>query len=276
MRSYRPGQRAVLEAFDGRSRWFVKVVSPVSVADLQHRHNVLGAVLPVPPILAADADGVIVLPEAPGTLLRGLLTRDGLDGTRLPAPSTLQHALDTLPAALMDLPARPTHRHRVAQSARVLQLTADINTEALVDRLHWAATPSATVPVHGDFHDGQLLITEGHLSALIDVDTAGSGERADEWATLLGHLSEVGLQNPRARYYGTAVLAHAERHADPQDLRARTAAVVFGLATGPFRTQRPGWRERTEARLNLAHQWLHRMRDHSSEAPATLMSTRDS
>ncbi len=276
VRAYRPGQRAVLEVSDGVSRWFVKVVTPAAAVDLQHRHTLLGAVLPVPPILATGDDGVIVLPEAPGTLLRALLTRDGWDATTLPAPSTLQRALDTLPGALLQLPARPTHRQRVRQSARVLELTADISTEALVGELYSATTESAKVPVHGDFHDGQLLVAGGHLSALIDVDTAGPGERADEWATLLGHLSVLGLQNPRAHHYGTAVLAHADRHADPDDLRVRTAAVVFGLATGPFRTQRPGWRERTEARLQLAHQWLPHMRDHSSPAPATLMSTRDS
>lgn len=276
VRGYRPGQRAVLEATDGSSRWFVKVVAPSAIADLHHRHTVLGAVLPVPPIVASHCDGLIVLPEAPGTLLRALLTRDGLDGTRLPAPSTLQHALDTLPTALLKLPPRPTHLHRVTHSARVLKLTADVDVREMVDEMHSAATASATQPVHGDFHDGQLLVADGGLSALIDVDTAGPGERADEWATLLGHLSVSGLQNPRARYYGTAVLAHAERQTDPADLHLRTAAVVLGLATGPFRAQRPSWRERTAARIELAQQWISRMRDHSSSPPARLICTGDS
>jgi hypothetical protein len=272
---YRPGQRAVLEATDGSSRWFVKLVAPPAVADLQTRHALLGAVLPVPPIVASHPDGLIVLPEAPGTLLRALLTRDGLDGTRLPAPSTLQHVLDTLPAALLKLPPRPTHLRRVTQSARVLKLTADLDVRGLSDEMHSVAGPSVISPVHGDFHDGQLLVADGHLSALIDVDTAGPGERADEWATLLGHLSVLGQHNPRARSYGTAVLAHAERQTDPVDLNVRTAAVVLGLATGPFRTQRPGWRERTAARIGLAQQWIDRMRDHSSPPPTRLICTRD-
>lgn len=276
VRAYRPGQRAVLEATDGSSRWFIKVVAPAAVADLRARHALLGAVLPVPPIVAFHDDGLVVLPEASGMLLRALLTRDGLDGTRLPAPSTLHHVLDTLPAALLRLPKRPTHLHRVTQSARVLELTADIDVRGLADEMQAAATASDLVPVHGDFHDGQLLVADGHLSALIDVDTAGPGERADEWATLLGHLSVLGLQNPRARYYGTAVLAHAERHTDPADLHLRTAAVVLGLATGPFRTQRPGWRERTSARIDLAQQWMGRMRDHSSRPPTELICTRES
>jgi aminoglycoside phosphotransferase (APT) family kinase protein len=90
-------------------------------------------------------------------------------------------------------------------------------------KFHSAATESVTVPVHGDFRDGQLLVAGGHLGALIDVDTAGPGERADEWARLLGHLSGPGLHN-----YGTAVLVYAERHTDPDDLGVQTAAADRG------------------------------------------------
>lgn len=129
--------------------------------------------------------------------------------------------------------------------------------------------------MHGDFHIGQLLVTDGAISAVIDVDTAGPGDRVDEWATLLAHLSVIGANSPRARRYTDVVLSHAERHVDPEALWFHTAAAVLGLATGPFRTQRPDWKQWTEARIDVAQQWISRVRDHSSWAPATLMPTRD-
>ncbi|CAN5637879.1 hypothetical protein BH11ACT6_BH11ACT6_15500 [soil metagenome] len=278
VRAYRPGQRAVLEVSDSCSRWFVKVVPPVAVAGLQRRHALLSAVLPVPPIVAADADGLIVLAEAPGTLLRHLVSRDAPYGTALPNPKALQQLLDRLPSSLSQLPARVSHLQRVEQSVRVLQLTAGASAllEQVADELRSAPRQQhLEVPVHGDFHDGQLLFDGGRISSVIDIDTAGRGERADEWAALLGHLSVYGLSSPRARSYGAEVLAFASRQVDADDLRLRTAAVVLGLATGPFRTQRPDWRDRTSMRLALAHQWLLEMRINSSAAPAALMSTRD-
>jgi hypothetical protein len=33
------------------------------------------------------------------------------------------------------------------------------------------------------------------------------------------------------------------------------AAVLLGLATGPFRVQQPDWPARTAARLTLAERW---------------------
>jgi hypothetical protein len=191
----------------------------------------------------------------------------------------LHRLLDSLPGELLQMPVRRSHLQRVDQSVRVLRTTVG-PSQALSevhDEMRSASTePQPQVPVHGDFYDGQLLVQHGRISAVIDVDTAGRGERADEWATLLAHLSVFGLTNPRARSYGSEVLAVAERHVDDGDLRLRTAAVVLGLATGPFRTQQPGWTERTAARIGVAHQWLSSMRNNSSSTPATLMSARDS
>lgn len=286
VRAYRPGQRAVLEVGsatdDGGPRWFVKVVRPMAVADLQIRHRLLAEALPVPPVVAGDDRGVLVLPEAPGTVLRQLIAPGG-PTAEIPTPHALQEVLDALPAALTALPRRRGHLQRIADSARVLELTTGGRPElaelahSICDQLQSAATePSGpAVAVHGDFYEAQLLVDDGRISGVIDVDSAGPGERVDEWANLLGHLSVFGLTSPRAAAYGAEVLAHARRHTDPADLCARTAAVVFGLATGPFRTQRDDWPERTTARLELAARWLSSMRTHSSSAPAALIFATD-
>jgi len=283
VRAYRPGQRAVLEigSASGGPRWFVKVVRPALVAELQLRHRLLGATLPVPPVVAADERGLIVLPEAPGTVLRELLATDAA----IPSPQELQDTLDALPATLLELPTGRGHLRRIEDSARVLELTTAANPavperlrNSVADQLRSAADQPAgpVVPVHGDFYEAQLLIEHGRISGVIDVDSAGPGERVDEWANLLGHLSVFGLRTPRAAAYGAEILAHARDHADAEDLAVRTAAVVFGLATGPFRTQRDGWAQRTRERLELAQRWLSSMRTHSSSAPAPLIFATDS
>ena len=283
VRAYRPGQRAVLEigSASGGPRWFVKVVRPALVPELQLRHRLLGAALPVPPVVAADERGLIVLPEAPGTVLRQLLATDAA----IPSPQELQDSLDALPATLLELPTGRGHLRRIEDSARVLELTTAANPavperlrHTVADQLRSAADQPAgpVVPVHGDFYEAQLLIEHGRISGVIDVDSAGPGERADEWANLLGHLSVFGLGTPRAAAYGAEILAHARRHTDAEDLAVRTAAVVFGLATGPFRAQRDGWAQRTRQRLELAQRWLSSMRTHSSSAPAPLIFATDS
>ena len=85
VRAYRPTQRAVLEVRDGDNRWFVKVVRPAELANLRIRHDLLSARLPVPPVLAHASEGIVVLPEASGALLRDQLS-SGSDTAALPAP----------------------------------------------------------------------------------------------------------------------------------------------------------------------------------------------
>jgi hypothetical protein len=115
------------------------------------------------------------------------------------------------------------------------------------------------VPVHGDLYEAQLLVAGGRFSGLLDVDTAGAGLRADDWANLVAHLSVLTLvtqQTKAIRRYGREVLAHAESVHDPADLRARVAAAVVGLATGPFRVLERTWPANTLRRLELATEWL--------------------
>jgi hypothetical protein len=262
-RAYRPAQRAVLEVYDGRQRWFVKVVRPSTVSDLRTRHELTSPHLPVPPVLASTPEGMVVLPEARGTSLRTLIV-DGADA--LPSPAALESTLDVLPAELLALPAHQSHLQRVEHYAGVLRCAADdeptvlSRVDELVDELLAVELePEATVPVHGDFYEGQLLAEGGRVTGVIDMDTAGPGQRSDEWATLLAHLSGLDLDagcRATARQYAAAVIAHADQRVRPRQLRQRTAAALLGLATGPFRVQQDRWPENTAARLELAQSWL--------------------
>ena len=266
-RNYRPAHHAVLEVHDGRFRWFVKVVRPSAVADLCHRHDVACRNVPVPPVLASTPDGLIVLPEGKGTPLRTLVfDRDAA----LPSPEVLESVLDALPEELMMLVPRPSHLQMVDYHTGVLRCAAADELEVLtrvadvVEVLHSVEAQSEEmVPVHGDFYEGQLFADDGRVTAVLDIDTAGPGERSDESATLLAHLSALTLDTAgreTAPGYADAVLAYAERRVPAQQLRQRTAAALLGLAIVPFRVQKHQWPEHTVARLDLAMTWLAKAR----------------
>lgn len=272
VRAYRPTQRAVLEVSDRRHRWFVKVVRPTAVAGLRTRHDLLAPRLPVPPVMAHTMDGMVVLPAVPGTLLRDRLTRHAEPGRAgLPAPAALERLLDALPKDVMHLPSRHTALQRAHDSAEVLRmcveadptvspgLAADLVSAAnrVADEvLSTSPQPGRRVPVHGDFYHNQLLSNGSQITGLLDVDTAGPGERADEWATLLGYLSVLGIAHAPARRYCGEVLGYAGRRVHPRGLRHRTASVVLALAAAPFRARLADWPRHAARRLELADAWL--------------------
>ncbi|MGY2129687.1 hypothetical protein [Blastococcus sp. SYSU DS0617] len=263
LRSYRPGRRAVIEATTGAGSLFLKVVRPVAVARLVERHAVLTGV-PVPPVLAATDDGVVVLPGLTGTPMRDLIAAGG---GGLPDATALDALLDGLPEAAAHVTAvgrsRPGDaRGRAGDHATVLGLVAP-ELRPRLDRLTAvlrAAEPGKhpEVPVHGDFYESQLLVEAGSVVGLLDVDTVGRGHRIDDWATLLGHLAllETILPAPAgAGRYRAELEGAALRRWPATQLRPRVAAVLLGLATGPFRVLQADWAAGTEARIALAERW---------------------
>lgn len=254
VRAYRPGRRAVLAITTGATRWFAKVVPPRELADLRRRHDLLAPCLPVPPLTATTDDGLALMPALPGTSGRTAL-REGLP---VPDAATLENLLDRLPAELRALGRAPDHRRRAQHYAAVLALTAGddgLRAVELAERIAEAEVGDhPVVAVHGDFYEHQLLLDDGAVTGLLDVDTAGPGRRLDDWATLLAHLAIT--DTAPARRWAAHVLDHVRHRFDPAHLRLRVAAAVLGLATGPFRTQRRDWRERTHRRVALAEQWL--------------------
>ena len=71
------------------------------------------------------------------------------------------------------------------------------------------------------------------------------------------------------------MLAFAEHRIDPRDLHRRTAAVVLGLVTGPFRVRLADWPSHAAARLALANAFLEKMRGRSSSTPGILTPARN-
>lgn len=192
----------------------------------------------MPPVLGRTEDGVVVLGGLPGTPMRALLAGDGAD---LPGRTALHALLDH--AAVLGLVA-PELRPRLDRLVGMLR-SADPGEHP-------------EVPVHGDLHESQLLVDDGRVVGLLELDTVGRGHRIDDWASLLGHLvlQESLLPAPAtATRYRTELEAAALRRWPPGKLRPRVAAVLLGLATGPFRVLQRDWRVRTDARITLAEGW---------------------
>lgn len=258
-RAYRPGRRAVIEATTSSARIYLKVVRPSRVAELQARHASMTGHIPVPASHGWSSDlGLVALQAMPGKTMRKALE----SGTRrLPSAGQILDLLDALP----DPPAVATPvagpAARAVDHAELLRTVAPSLADrigALVDAVG-ATTDEPEVPVHGDFHSSQILVRQSDIVGLIDVDTTGAGARVDDLAGLLGHLSTLSLRG-RSRQsidrYATNLVDGFDRVSDPASLRLHTAAVVLGLATGPFRVQETNWPGGVERRIALAERWI--------------------
>ncbi len=260
LRAYRPGRRGVVEVVGGRSRLFIKVVPPAEVAPLQARHALLSAHLPVPRSHGWSKEhGLVVLEAMPGRTLREVLS---LKGQRLPDPALIAGMLDRIPTPGDGRRSPDTLSSAAGYAGLVGRLLPDLKARLteLVAGLGDGVDAGPLVPVHGDLHDAQLMVRNGAITGLLDVDTAGLGHRVDDWAQVLGHLATrmdaaTGSTRTRIQEYGKQVLATAEAQVDRADLRRRVAAVVLGLATGPFRVQTPSWPRDTALRVALAERW---------------------
>ena len=264
LRTYRPARRAVVEVQAPRRRLFLKVLRPKAVRDLHDRHRMLSAAgVPVPRSLGCTDQGLLVLDALSGTPARTRL-REG--GDPVPDARAVLDLLDRLPAAVSDLPRRPSWTDQVAHYAEVV--AAALPSEAERARQLAAAVVArtfgspATAPSHGDLYEAQLLLDGARISGLLDVDTVGPGRRSDDLACLLAHVAVLAQLEPTHRRTSNDVverwLTGFERVVDPLELRARVAGVVVSLATGPHRVQQAGWPEVTRSRLDLAEAWLAR------------------
>lgn len=271
LRAYRPRRRAVVEVTTKQARLFIKAVPPREVAALQARHQLMSAHLPVPISHGWSHEaGLVVLRAMDGATLR---TTFADPRAALPSAAQLAQVLDRIPDSGDDrrphapLDGAAGYGELVARIVPALRPRVD----ALLAAVAEAARGDTMVPVHGDFHEAQLLINRGAVSGVLDLDTAGIGERADDWATLIGHLSTLEASSqPRAaarvRTFGREALAVAEQDvSDHAGLRLRIAAVVTGMATGPFRVQTPAWPQETAARIAIAERWVESARNVSRE-----------
>lgn len=262
VRAYRPRRRAVIEvSARGGGTVFVKVVRPDKARRLHERHQLAaGAGVPVPAPLGWTDDGLVVLSALPGRTLRQQLAGSG--PVRLD-PDTVVAALDALPPRLATGRARRTWGQKAPHYAEVIAAAAPglaTRARAVASAVVHDRPDGPAVPVHGDFYESQIMVRGNRISGLLDIDTAGSGERLDDAACLLAHLAVLAEIIPHRageiRHLGSRLERRFARDLDRAALARRTAAVVLSLATGPHRVQEPHWQLNTERRIALAERWI--------------------
>lgn len=260
LRSYRPGRRAVVAVEVAGTRLFVKVLRPSKVEALQGRHALLSAHVPVPRSRGwAPELGLVVLDALPGRSLRDALA---VASVALPAPEQIIGLLDALAPVPPSWPAPVPPAARAREHAELIEAVAPGLGPAahrVADAVEDAGLPTeGGTTVHGDLHDAQLMVDGARLVGAVDIDTVGRGQRTDDLANLVGHLSTLAAASPahhRAHSYGQSVLDAADQLVEPFGLRLATAATVLGLATGPFRVQERAWPAAVAHRVELAEAW---------------------
>lgn len=262
IRTYRPGRRAVVEVVGHAFRVYLKVVPPSQVAGLQESHNTLSQYLPVPQSHGWSRElGLVVLQELKGRTLRNVL-RD--KRALLPPAAELRRLLDRMPPGGNGHPIVSPLKSVTEHAFLIKSILPEL--ESRIERIEQALVSCRNrfpqVPVHGDFHEEQIVTANGEIVGLLDMDTFGAGARIDDWANMIGHLatwemSVRGGVRRRVAGYIRDVVAEAEADTGLRDeLRRRVAAVILGLATGPFRAQTDTWPAGTRARVALAERWL--------------------
>ncbi|ROR65869.1 phosphotransferase family protein [Agrococcus jenensis] len=200
---YRPGKRAMFRMREGVRETYLKVVRPSSSAAIVHLQESLRAGgVPVPTITAWSELGIVLTEAAAGVPLTARL--DELDPERLldsiDALRERMAAVDTGRDARASLASRTPwyvsrlraalDRHDRRDGARLEGLLASV--ERSLEASDAAAPDDADRrTVHGDLHVGQLFVDadgSSRIAGVIDIDTAGLGDPADDEAAMIGHL----------------------------------------------------------------------------------------
>jgi aminoglycoside phosphotransferase (APT) family kinase protein len=266
VRAYRPSRRAVIEVSIAGAQasgrvLYLKVLVGDRAARLASVHRELAAAgVPVPGVVGVAAEqGILAIRALPGATLRGALAA----GAPVPSPGALVAVSERIAEVELSAgtdPARfadPT-RHVTVLRDLVPDLAADLERTAEVAR----AAGGPRVAVHGDLHEAQLLVQDGDVVGVLDVDGAGTGWLAHDAGSLVAHLEAVGEVWPeaddRVRTYAAEVADAYGRLLDPRDVARAAAGAWLGLATGPYRAQDAGWERHTRRRIARAAAWAAR------------------
>ena len=193
--AYRPGKRAVVRLDAAETTLFLKVVRPDRVGPIAAVHRAfLDEGLPVPAVLAARADGLLVLERVPGVPAGRRVVDLAADDRFVEAVAELgertRHVHAVQPATSDALDQAAWHRATLLSS--LPERAADV--AALYDvidarRATWTGDPLTVV--HGDLHLEQLFVHPAEpwrVTGLLDIDTAGWGHPSRDAAGLVAHL----------------------------------------------------------------------------------------
>jgi hypothetical protein len=256
--AYKPGRRAVyrvdvrLESRAGAPRrelsLHVRVESPSSYRTGLDILASVGAAIP--------SDAGWFVPGTYGAVQeRWLTAREWVDGVGLDTCLTDDGPFESAGAALASLHGttidlgRARTRFGPAEIARLaLDLTELVPVDnrrirtlavGLVERAGFLSDPCASL-VHGDFHLGQMILTDNGL-AMVDLDRAGSGHPLCDVGSFLAHLEELRAPEDRAAAFLKGYASASGSYPDPEELRVATAVALFRRSVFPFRGLSPAW-----------------------------------
>ena len=264
--AYRPIERAVVRVRNGGQVFYIKVVRPERASLMLSRYEQLAEHgIPVPIVGASDPEqGLIVLRELSGPTLRELIKSDAPEWVAPAAIRTLVRELSTcdpvglpnLRSRILDAPIHasvlgtvlPEERSRLEQLGATMSAALDVS-----DRRQRRV-------IHGDLLEGQILIDSGRVAGLLDIDDVGPGDPIDDIVVPVGHLryrASLGPKNSgRIEDLADDLLKEFASDFDRADLAMGTAAVLIGIATGPFRLQHPDWHKSVGRVLDLVERTL--------------------
>lgn len=193
--AYRPGKRAVIKVESPEATLFIKVVRPTRAEPIAAQHQAFArAGLPVPIVIAAQADGLLVLQRVAGvpagTRVLGLAASTGFVSGVVALAEAVSRVGLTQHAQADALENGSWHRRSLTESlpdrASMIHGIYD-EIEARVSR--WPKGELRVV--HGDLHLEQLfvdVVDVGVVTGLLDIDTAGLGHPARDAGALVAHL----------------------------------------------------------------------------------------
>ncbi|HRN30285.1 MAG TPA: phosphotransferase, partial [Terrimesophilobacter sp.] len=214
----------------------------------------------VPRVIGWSDEGLIALTELSGTEAQKVPVR--LDDEFLEKVRELADHIATVPSAE---PARESLVDRLAWYLSRLNTLQPENKAALSRLAHGIrqllfegrSGTVTLVTIHGDLHAGQIFIgaspgstdtglniTELVITGLLDIDTAGLGDPADDSAAFYAHL---------------LVLAGHLRQAGKRDTAAHIEALAHSWRAGWLRDGDPGFTARARA-IAATHLLGHALR----------------
>lgn len=194
--AYRPGKRAVVRVDTTDTAYFLKVVRPPAAEPLQRRHSLWReAGIPVPTVLGWSEEGLVALEALPGVELISVLDR-------VAEPTELLDELDRVVTRIASVPSTAPARSSLVRRVdwyedRLVEQVPEHDgliertVRTIGRRYRSGGAPPPERTVHGDLHLAQLLVDESApttVSGLLDIDTSGWGDPADDAAALYAHL----------------------------------------------------------------------------------------
>ncbi|HEY4576411.1 MAG TPA: hypothetical protein VIG67_00985 [Yaniella sp.] len=263
---YRPMNRAVFQARfapqhpgEVGKTLFLKVLRAGEAQPLYMLHGLLAAAdVPVVEPVSLPVKEVLALAGGHGMPLGEYIRSEGVHNRF--DPVELIEILDRFPAAVMQLPHRPSWADRyeefiaTAIEAMPEQYDRLRQLEARLHQAHERLELGPVVPTHGDLYEAHILVNPvtGRVQHILDVDGAGPGYRVDDYACFIGHLTVLGHNATTAWGWQAARRAYERLapYTHPTALAVRSAAVVISLIPTYQRTAEA--KSRGDAYLRVA------------------------